>query len=181
MDGVNGITECPIAPGDTFTYRFRAMQYGSAWYHSHYSLQYGDGLLGPITIYGPSTANFEADEAFRPLLLTDWNHRSVFEDWPLMLKSGVAPSMTNILINGVGQFGSGGKQKEKYTLYLDEGKKHLLILINTAVDTTFVFSIDNHTMEVIEMDFVPIVPYNTTNLKIGIGELSPLSFHVGST
>ena len=39
MDGVNGITQCPIAPGQNFTYRFRAMQYGSSWYHSHYSLQ----------------------------------------------------------------------------------------------------------------------------------------------
>lgn len=28
-DGVNGITECPIAPGDTRVYRWRATQYGS--------------------------------------------------------------------------------------------------------------------------------------------------------
>ncbi|KAK4239002.1 putative laccase precursor [Achaetomium macrosporum] len=168
-DGVNGITECPIAPGDSFTYRFRALQYGSAWYHSHYSLQYGDGLLGPMTIYGPSTANFDDDEAFRPILLTDWSHRSVFEDWPLMLQSGAAPEMTNILINGTGQFGWGPKP-EKYTLFLDPGKGHMLILVNTAVDTTFVFSIDNHILEVIEADFVPIRPYKTTNLKIGIGQ-----------
>ena len=78
-DGVNGITQCPIAPGDSYTYKFRAMQYGSSWYHSHYSLQYGDGLLGPMTIYGPQTANYDDDEAFRPILMTDWNHRSVFE------------------------------------------------------------------------------------------------------
>ncbi|KAL2022363.1 hypothetical protein VTK56DRAFT_5430 [Thermocarpiscus australiensis] len=168
-DGVNGVTECPIAPGDTFTYRFRALQYGSAWYHSHYSLQYGDGLLGPMTIYGPSTANFDSDAAFRPLLLTDWNHRSVFEDWPIMLESGAAPEMTNILVNGTGQFGWGPKP-QKYTLWLDPGKAHMLILVNTAVDTTFVFSIDNHLLEVIEMDFVPIRPYNTTNIKIGIGQ-----------
>ncbi|VBB84489.1 Putative laccase precursor [Podospora comata] len=169
FDGVNGITECPIAPGETFTYRFRALQYGSAWYHSHYSLQYGDGLLGPITIYGPSTAQFGANEAFRPLLLSDWNHRSVFEDWPLMMSTGVAPEMTNILINGTGQFGWGPKP-EKYTIWLDEGQAHMLILVNTAVDTTFVFSIDNHTLEVIEADFVPIKPYNTTHIKIGIGQ-----------
>lgn len=175
-DGVNGITECPIAPGDSFTYRFRALQYGSAWYHSHYSLQYGDGLLGPMTIYGPSTANFDDDEAFRPLLLTDWNHRSVFEDWPIMLASGAAPEMTNILINGTGQFGRGPKP-EKYTLYLDARKGHMLILVNTAVDTTFVFSIDHHILEVIEMDFVPIVPYNTTNLKIGIGQRYHIIVH----
>ncbi|KAK4125803.1 multicopper oxidase [Parathielavia appendiculata] len=164
-DGVNGITECPIAPGDSFTYRFRALQYGSAWYHSHYSLQYGDGLLGPMTIYGPSTANYDDDLTFRPLLLTDWNHRSVFEDWPLMLESGAAPSMTNILINGTGQFGY-GKSPEKYTLYLNATKDHKLIL----VDTTFVFSIDGHKLRVIEMDFVPIKPYETDSIKIGIGQ-----------
>lgn len=32
------------------------------------------------------------------------------------------------------------------------------------------FMIDNHTLEVISTDFVPIVPYNTTNLSIGLGQ-----------
>lgn len=48
MDGVNGITQCPIAPGDSFTYNWTALQYGSSWYHSHYSVQYADGALGPL-------------------------------------------------------------------------------------------------------------------------------------
>jgi FtsP/CotA-like multicopper oxidase with cupredoxin domain len=48
MDGVNGVTQCPTAPGDSFNYTFRAMQYGSAWYHSHYSAQYADGAAGPL-------------------------------------------------------------------------------------------------------------------------------------
>lgn len=39
MDGVNGVTQCPIAKGDEFTYKYRALQYGHTWYHSHYSLQ----------------------------------------------------------------------------------------------------------------------------------------------
>lgn len=38
-DGVNAITQCPIAPGESFTYKFKALQYGTSWYHSHYSLQ----------------------------------------------------------------------------------------------------------------------------------------------
>ena len=33
-DGVNGVTQCPIAPGQTYTYNFRAQQYGHTWYHS---------------------------------------------------------------------------------------------------------------------------------------------------
>lgn len=48
MDGVNGVTQCPIAPGDKFNYTFRALQYGSSWYHSHYSVQYADGTAGPL-------------------------------------------------------------------------------------------------------------------------------------
>ncbi|KAJ0275940.1 hypothetical protein COL940_008553 [Colletotrichum noveboracense] len=38
MDGVNGLTQCPIAPGSEFMYNWTAMQYGSSWYHSHYSV-----------------------------------------------------------------------------------------------------------------------------------------------
>ena len=38
-DGVNGVTQCPIAPGHSYTYKFLAGQYGTSWYHSHYSLQ----------------------------------------------------------------------------------------------------------------------------------------------
>jgi FtsP/CotA-like multicopper oxidase with cupredoxin domain len=30
-DGVNGITGCAIAPGDSKTYNFQATQYGSSW------------------------------------------------------------------------------------------------------------------------------------------------------
>lgn len=38
-DGVNAVTQCPIAPGHSYTYKFKAAQYGTSWYHSHYSLQ----------------------------------------------------------------------------------------------------------------------------------------------
>ena len=48
MDGTNGLTECPIAPGQSSTYTFQATQFGTSWYHSHHLSQYGDGLLGPM-------------------------------------------------------------------------------------------------------------------------------------
>lgn len=38
-DGVPSVHQCPIAPGKSFTYSFVATNYGSAWYHSHYSAQ----------------------------------------------------------------------------------------------------------------------------------------------
>lgn len=101
MDGVNAVSQCPIAPGDSFTYKFTAMQYGTSWYHSHYSLQYGDGLLGPLTIHGPSTKEY--DEGRDPILFTDWNHRSGFMEYVHELNPPPGP-MESILLNGHGMY-----------------------------------------------------------------------------
>ena len=38
-DGVASITQCPLAPGESITYTWRATQYGTSWYHSHFALQ----------------------------------------------------------------------------------------------------------------------------------------------
>ncbi|PSN70011.1 hypothetical protein BS50DRAFT_608676 [Corynespora cassiicola Philippines] len=52
MDGTVGITQCPIAPGHSFTYRFNVSgQTGTYWYHSHMSMQVSDGLVGPFIIH----------------------------------------------------------------------------------------------------------------------------------
>jgi len=49
-------------------------------------------------------------------------------------------------------------------------KRYLLRLINTSFDTTFVFSVDNHWLQVIGADFVPIEPYWNTSVLVGIGQ-----------
>ncbi|KAF2476243.1 uncharacterized protein BDR25DRAFT_300343 [Lindgomyces ingoldianus] len=52
MDGTVGVTQCPIAPGHDFTYRFNVSgQSGTYWYHSHMSAQASDGLVGPFVIH----------------------------------------------------------------------------------------------------------------------------------
>lgn len=71
-DGTAGVTECPIPPGGSRTYRFKATQYGSSWWHSHYSVQYSEGVSGPIVIHGPSTRNWDID--LGPLPFSDWFH-----------------------------------------------------------------------------------------------------------
>ena len=173
MDGVNGVTQCPIAPQDSFNYTWRAMQYGSSWYHSHYSVQYADGVHGPLTLHGPSSAPF--DEPKRPILMTDWGHNSAFE----AITSPAGLKNPSILLNGVGnltRFNNNVKVNapKPYTLNFERQpgrpKRYLLRLINTSFDSTFVFSIDNHMLSVIGADFVPIKPYNTTSVLVGIGQ-----------
>lgn len=68
QDGIPGVTQCPIAPGKTFTYEIQATLYGTSWYHAHYSGQYADGIVGPIVIYGPS--KFEHAIDVGPILLS---------------------------------------------------------------------------------------------------------------
>lgn len=72
QDGSVGISQCPIAPGKTFTYRFRATSFGSSWYHSHYSSQYASGISGPMVIYGPTNVDYDLDVG--PVLLSDLLH-----------------------------------------------------------------------------------------------------------
>lgn len=75
----------------------------------------------------------------------------------------------SIVVNGVGHdpvTGTGSYFNTTFT----KGKKHVLRLINGSAGTHFIFSIDNHNFTVVENDLVPIEPYVTTSLRIGIGE-----------
>ena len=51
-DGVAGITQDAVRPGERYTYRFRVEQVGTFWYHSHQasSEQVKRGLYGPLVI-----------------------------------------------------------------------------------------------------------------------------------
>ncbi len=50
MDGVGGLSQCPIDPGTTFRYIFKAFPSGTFWYHSHFGAQRLDGLTGGLLI-----------------------------------------------------------------------------------------------------------------------------------
>ncbi|KAK3339863.1 multicopper oxidase-domain-containing protein [Lasiosphaeria hispida] len=175
-DGVNGVTQCPIAPGDQFVYTFNATQYGSSWYHSHYTIQYADGLVGPITLHGPSSAQYDVAPE-QPLLFTDWIHNSAFS--LLRHRTTLSPS---ILLNGIGNVNTFAGQPvvdpklipTPYTVNVGErtanATRFLLRLINTSFGSTFVVTIDSHMMQVIEVDFVPIQAYTTKEVFIGIGQ-----------
>ena len=57
-DGVAGITQNAVAPGESYTYRFRAEQVGTFWYHSHQvsASEVRRGLFGAFVIEPPGPA-----------------------------------------------------------------------------------------------------------------------------
>lgn len=71
MDGVPGISFAGIAPGETFTYRFKVEQSGTFWYHSHSGMQEQTGMYGAIVIDPRDGGGVRADRD-HVVLLSDW-------------------------------------------------------------------------------------------------------------
>jgi CopA family copper-resistance protein len=71
MDGVPGLSFDGIAPGATFTYRFKVNQSGTYWYHSHSRFQEQVGLYGPIVVERRGGERHAAGRE-HTLLLSDW-------------------------------------------------------------------------------------------------------------
>ncbi|KAF2721326.1 multicopper oxidase [Polychaeton citri CBS 116435] len=179
MDGVPSITQCPIAPGTTFTYRFKADLYGTSWYHSHYSAQYAGGAAGPMVIYGPHD-NYEYDEDLGPVMISDWYHEDYFtlvEQVMAPADLGLLPPLSNNnLINGKMNYpcpqtnrtctANAGISK----FYFETGKKYRLRLINAGAEGIQKFSIDGYSLTVIANDFVPVVPYQTDVVTLSVGQ-----------
>ncbi|KAF3010110.1 hypothetical protein E8E14_000256 [Neopestalotiopsis sp. 37M] len=175
-DGVASVTQCPIAPGESMTYTFLADRYGSSFYHAHFSSQYIDGLFGPLIVHGPSSAPFDID--LGPVLLTDYFHDTYYQNLALIeTKPAILPYSDNNLINGKnynncssleGSECPSSSQPEIFRF--ETGKVHKLRLINAGAEALQRFSIDNHTLKVIANDFVPIIPYETEVITLGVGQ-----------
>ncbi|KAI9656091.1 MAG: hypothetical protein M1829_000446 [Trizodia sp. TS-e1964] len=180
-DGVPGVEQCPIAPGSSFEYLFRADQYGTSWWHSHFSAQYTAGAVGAMIIHGPK--EYTRSHDLGPVLLSDWYHSDYIE---LVKKNsgignlpGVNPNRPDAnLINGKNNYNcsfappaskcvpNAGLSK----FYFTHGRHHLLRLVNTGAQALQHFSVDDHELEVVSVDFVPIAPYKTKSVSLHIGQ-----------
>ncbi len=72
MDGVPGLSFRGIAPGETYTYRFRVKQSGTYWYHSHSGFQEQTGLYGAIIIDPRDDDPVTCDREY-VVQLSDWS------------------------------------------------------------------------------------------------------------
>jgi len=73
MDGVPGITQKPVQPGETFVYDFVATPPGTRWYHTHFEehRQLDLGLYAPLIIEPARPDPFRFDREYT-LVLDDW-------------------------------------------------------------------------------------------------------------
>lgn len=71
MDGVAGLTQDPVAPGDTFDYAFDLPDAGTYWYHAHTMSyeQVARGLYGALIVEEAEAPDVDREET---LILGDW-------------------------------------------------------------------------------------------------------------
>ncbi|WP_299822534.1 multicopper oxidase family protein [uncultured Jannaschia sp.] len=76
MDGVAGVTQAPVAPGESFDYAFDLPDAGTYWYHAHRSSagQVGRGLHAPLIVEEPVGARPDVDDEV-VAMLGDWRLR----------------------------------------------------------------------------------------------------------
>ncbi|KAK7055305.1 multicopper oxidase/laccase [Favolaschia claudopus] len=165
-DGTAFVTQCPISPGHSFLYDFTPTgQAGTFWYHSHLSLQYTDGLRGPLIIYDPNDPHkrlYDIDNADTIITLADWFHTpSRNAPFPLFGSSN--------LINGKGRF-AGGSASPLAVVSVTRNKRYRFRLISMSAEPNYIFSIDKHDMTVIEADGVSTQPLCVDSMQVFTGQ-----------
>ncbi|KAG2359528.1 laccase [Suillus spraguei] len=145
-DGTVSVTQCPVAPNNSYVHTFSAEgQAGTFWYHSHYSVQYCDGLRGAMVIYDPE------DPLGYLYDVDDGNEAD------------------STLINGLGRY-AGGPASDLAVINVEQGKRYRFRLLGISCDSNFQFSIDGHSMTVIEADGQSTEPLVVDQLQILAGQ-----------
>ena len=179
MDGASGITQCPIAPGKSFTYEFQVVgQSGTYLYRSEVDVQAADGLVGPIVIHSANERDSQKldYDSDRVVLVQDYYHETSLN----LLESYLGPSdkedpplPDSILINGKNIWNCAMSSKKcdnskavLETMNLDPGKNHRLRIVHVGVSAEFEIQIDNHSFAVTEVDGIDVWPEYYDRLQI---------------
>ncbi|KAK7682832.1 laccase, multicopper oxidase, benzenediol:oxygen oxidorectuctase [Cerrena zonata] len=173
-DGPAFVTQCPITSGNSFLYDFDVPdQAGTFWYHSHLSTQYCDGLRGAFVVYDPDDPHkhlYDYDDDSTVITLADWYH--------LLAQTVVGAATPNAtLINGLGRDQGNSASGELAVINVKHGSRYRFRLVSISCDPNFIFSIDGHSMTVIEVDGVNTKPLTVDSIQIFAGQRYSFVLH----
>ncbi|WVZ54927.1 hypothetical protein U9M48_005661 [Paspalum notatum var. saurae] len=178
-DGPEFVTQCPIRPGGSYTYRFTvAGQEGTLWWHAHSSwlraTVHGALLIRPragVSAYPFNDAAGKPPAREIPILLGEWWDMNPIDVVRTATRTGAAPNISDALtVNGqpgdLYKCSSNGTT----TFPVKSGETNLLRFINAALNTELFVSLAGHTMTVVGADASYTKPYATSVLMIAPGQ-----------
>ncbi|KAI0248016.1 laccase [Lactifluus subvellereus] len=167
VDGPAFVTQCPIVPAESFLYHFNALeQTGTYWYHSHFKVQYCDGLRGALVIYDPNDPHaslYDVDDENTVITLADWYHYVSTKPLP-------GHVFNSTLINGVGRYSDGPSNVSLAVVTVVASLRYRLRLVSISCDPAYDFSIDGHDLTIIEVDGNNVQPLVVDSLRIFAGQ-----------
>ncbi|KAF8994560.1 Cupredoxin [Cyathus striatus] len=172
-EGTPFVTTCPLGPNATFTHTLPlGDQTGTFWYHSQLSVQYVDGLRGPLVIYDPDDPlkdMYDVDDETTIWQVGDWWHNSTLPLLDGYVATGVVPVSDSGTFNGAGRF-NGGPEVPFFVQDVQPGKRYRFRIINTSARNVFTMSVDNHNLTIIEADGVATKPMTVDTIEILAGQ-----------
>ncbi|KAJ5645758.1 Multicopper oxidase type 2 [Penicillium longicatenatum] len=164
MDGPSMVTQCPVAPGSSFTYNFTVNQNGTYWYHCHTDYCYPDGYRAPFVVH--DNGSYFADKVDKEMVLTmsDWYHELSEDIKPEFMSlynpTGAEPIPDSFLFNN--------SISQSYPV--EAGKTYLIRLINIAAFVGQYFWIEDHTMRIVEVDGVYVDEAEADYLYLSVAQ-----------
>ena len=160
MDGVPGMTQAAVLPGETFEYRFTPPDAGTYWYHSHQRswAQLALGLAGVLIV----------DEEEPPFV--DQDLIFAIDDWRL----DDAMQMDTRSLGSLHDWSHGGRMGNVITvngetdqrISVAGGERHRLRLINIANARTMNLLFNEPGISVVAIDGQPVKPFALDQGKV---------------
>jgi FtsP/CotA-like multicopper oxidase with cupredoxin domain len=163
MDGVPHLTQQPIAPGQSFDYRFKVPDAGTFWYHSHLyaSEQIERGLAGVLLVDEPQPVDVDRDVVL------------VFDDWRLKPDGALHEESFRSMHDAahLGRVGehltvNGGPALD---IPVRSNERLRLRMINAANARLMALRLEGHRAVVMAIDGQPAEPFPARDARVAFG------------
>jgi FtsP/CotA-like multicopper oxidase with cupredoxin domain len=171
MDGVPGVTQKPVAPGETFVYEFQALDSGTYWFHPHVRSheQVERGLYGVLIVESPEDPVYDREWVW------------VLDDWLLDDQGAIDDSFSKKDLDTGGRLGSlltiNGKDRPEYSA--SAGERVRIRIINSSNARNYqldfkgarakIFAVDgNLTGQTLVVEDFDIAPGNRIDVDLTI-------------
>ncbi|XP_044461244.1 laccase-12-like [Mangifera indica] len=172
-DGPEFVTQCPIRPGMTYTYRFTIEgQEGTLWWHAHSSWLRAT-VYGALIIHPKEGSSYPFPKPKREtaIMLGEWWDANPMDVVRQATLTGAAPNVSDAYtINGQPGDLYNCSNQDTVIVPIDFGETNLLRVINSGLNQPLFFTIANHKFTVVGADASYLKPFTTSVIVLGPGQ-----------
>ncbi|XP_059654721.1 laccase-14 [Cornus florida] len=172
-DGPEYITQCPIQPGNKYTYKFElTTEEGTIWWHAHSGWARAT-VHGVIIVYPRRGHHYPFPKPYAevPIILGEWWKKEVMEIPGNANVTGGEPILSDAYtINGQPGVLYPCSKKGTFRVTVDYGKTYLLRIISAVMDEDLFFAISQHKLTLVGTDGSYTKPLKTEYIMITPGQ-----------